>query len=85
MELYTRAKEILAEIRRIEERSDVFSWFGNGPAGLFSAWPNGLPRGTNEPEAALMQREDVNEAIDRLEELYTELDKIGKEAQYGAA
>lgn len=80
--LKLRTNSILAEIRKIEE---FLSWFENGPAGIFSAWPDGSTRRTNEPEAALMQREDLNEKIDRLEELYTELDQIGKEARYGAA
>ena len=33
----------------------------------------GMPRGTNDPEAAFLQREDTNEVLDKIEAKCTEL------------
>ena len=65
---------LIAEIREIED--DGFEELDGGPQGIASAWPTGMPFGTNDRLAALLQRTDVNEAIDRLEALGVELELL---------
>jgi DNA-directed RNA polymerase specialized sigma subunit len=36
----------------------------------------GMPRGTNNPEAALLQREDTDEVIEKIEAKYAELKEM---------
>ena len=65
------AKQLVHEIRKLEE---LLGMVTDGPSGLFSAWPSGMPSGTNVRDAAMLQRTDVNEAMDRLDALYEKLD-----------
>ena len=67
---------LVNRIKEAEGSSGLLARFGCGPSGLFSMWPNGMPKGTNDPEFALLQREDVNYAIDQLDQLYEELDQL---------
>lgn len=69
-----RRLKLIAEIRAIEEKSS--DELDGGPLGIVSGWPTGMPYGTNDRLAALLQRMDVNEAIDRLEELGAELELL---------
>lgn len=71
----SKFNSLITEIRKEEARSEIFSWFGNGPQGIQNAWPDGMPYRTNEPEAALLQREDLNELLDKIERLYIQLDQ----------
>jgi hypothetical protein len=77
--IFTEYAQILMEIRKAEAEAEQFGWFGNGPQGIGSGWPDGMPYRTNEPEAALLQREDLNEILDRIEKLYSELNRITEE------
>lgn len=73
-ELIRKARRIVDEIKKIEDENGVLGKVAEGPAGIFSVWPTGMPRGTNEWEAAIFQRSDVNNALDSLERLNKELD-----------
>lgn len=68
----TRKQEILANYREITitlERLDMevekLSQFGflGGPRPVRSPQITGMPRGTNDPEAAMIQRNDIEEEI----------------------
>lgn len=72
----SKVEMILAEIKAIQEEYEYLEVLEEGPCGVFSAWPTGMPRGTNDMIAALLQREDVNEKIDILEDYYKKLEKL---------
>lgn len=75
-----RCALLVQEIKEMEE-SKVLNLVKCCPEGMFSGWPSGMPRGTNRPEMAVLQRCDVNDAIDQLdarcEELLDLLDELG--------
>lgn len=71
-----RCRQLIEAIRQIENEHGYLQRLEAGPAEIFSAWPTGMPRGTNDPIMALLQRVDVNEAIDRIEAYCRELDEI---------
>lgn len=73
--IFTEYAQILMEIRKAEAEAEQFGWFGNGPQGIGNGWPDGMPYRTNEPEAALLQREDLNEILDRIECLHRILER----------
>ena len=39
-----------------------------GPNSSLTYWPTGAPKGTNEPEAAVIQQEDADEMIRKIED-----------------
>ena len=71
-----RCMELIEEIRKTDAAA-LLAGIGRGPAGIFSGWPSGMPRCRTDPETALLQREDVNEALDRLEELMALMETLG--------
>ena len=71
-----QCRQLVEEIKKMEEKIKGLDKLEEGPAGIFSAWPTGMPRGTNNPIMALLQRMDVNKAIDRIEEYCQKLDEI---------
>ena len=74
-ELMMRRDLLIWEIQKMSQ-GDLLKNIAKGPDGIISRWPTGMPRGTNHPEAALLQRKDVDDAIDRLEEMCRELSVI---------
>ena len=69
-------RSIIAKIREIERENPGLERLEEGPVGIFSGWPTGMPRGSNNPIMALLQRMDVDEAIEKIEEYCAELDRL---------
>ena len=68
----------MTKCEEIESLYSLLSDIARGPQGLFSAWPSGMPRMTGDYEIALLQRDDINDAIDRLEELLNDINSDRK-------
>lgn len=64
---------IVIEIDTLEKQCRFFDNFIGGPKPIRSVQLTGMPRGTNDPEAAILQRNDTNEFIDKIESKYAEL------------
>ena len=64
---------LVIEIDTLERQSRFLTQFIGGPRPVRSPQLTGMPRGTNEPEAAIMQREDTDEVLDKIEERCREL------------
>lgn len=71
--LMNRYESLIGEIWEMGRSGGLLNRIARGPKGIFSGWPSGMPRITGDPEIALLQREDVNDEIDRLDELCEEL------------
>ena len=76
----TRQQEILMdyrlivmEIETLERQSKFLNKYIGGPKPVRSPQLTGMPRGTNEPEAAMMQQVEEDDPLFRLEELSEEL------------
>ena len=76
----TRQQEILMdyrlivmEIETLERQSKFINKYIGGPKPVRSPQLTGMPRGTNEPEAAMMQQVEEDDPLFRLEELSEEL------------
>ena len=72
-ELLENYRDIVIEIETLERQSRFLNQFIGGPRPIHSVQLTGMPRGTNDPEAALLQREDTSETIDRIEMKCAEL------------
>lgn len=67
-ELLENYRDIVIEIETLERQSKFLNQFIGGPRPLRGAQLTGMPRGTNDPEAALLQRSDTDEVINKIEE-----------------
>ena len=72
-ELLENYRDIVIEIETLERQSKFLNQFIGGPRSVRSVQLTGMPRGTNEPEAALLQRNDTDEVLDKIEEKSREL------------
>lgn len=72
-ELLENYREIVIEIDTLERQSKFLNQFIGGPRPVHGVQLTGMPRGTNEPEAALLQREDTDDVLDKIEERCREL------------
>ena len=72
-ELLENYRDIVIEIETLERQSKSLNQFIGGPRPVRSVQLTGMPRGTNEPEAALLQRNDTDEVLDKIEEKSREL------------
>lgn len=72
-ELLENYREIVIEIETLERQSRFLNQFIGGPKPVHSPQLTGMPRGTNDPEAALLQRNDTDEVIDKIEAKCEEL------------
>ena len=72
-ELLENYRDIVIEIETLERQSKFLNQFIGGPRPVYAIQLTGMPRGTNEPEAALMQREDTDEVLDKIEAKCAEL------------
>ena len=72
-ELLENYRDIVIEIETLERQSRFLNQFIGGPRPIHSVQLTGMPRGTNDPEAALLQREDACETIDKIEMKCAEL------------
>lgn len=63
-ELLENYREIVIDIEGMEKRIEFLSRYTGGPRPVRSPQITGMPRGTNNPEAAMLQREDTD--VDRI-------------------
>lgn len=63
-ELLENYREIVIDIEGMEKRIAFLSKYIGGPSPVRSPQLTGMPKGTNDPEAAMLQREDMD--IDRI-------------------
>lgn len=72
-EILTDYRLIVMEIETLERQSKFLNKYIGGPKPVRSPQLTGMPRGTNEPEAAMMQQVEEDDPLFRLEELSEEL------------
>ena len=72
-ELLENYRDIVIEIETLERQSKFLNQFIGGPRPVHGIQLTGMPRGTNEPEAALLQRTDTDEVLDKIEAKCAEL------------
>lgn len=72
-ELLENYRMLVIEIDTLERQSKFLNRFIGGPRPLHGMQLTGMPRGTNDPEAALLQREDTDDVLDKIEERCREL------------
>ena len=72
-EILTDYRLIVMEIETLERQSKFINKYIGGPRPVRSPQLTGMPRGTNEPEAAMMQQVEEDDPLFRLEELSEEL------------
>jgi len=66
-ELLENYRDIVIEIETLERQSRFLNQFIGGPRPIRAVQLTGMPRGTNDPEAAMLQRQDADEELDRIE------------------
>ena len=76
----TRAQEILTdyrlivmEIETLERQSKFLNRYIGGPRPVRSPQLTGMPRGTNDPEAAMLQQIEEDDPISHIEQLSADL------------
>ena len=72
-ELLENYRYIVLQIETLERQSRFLNQFVGGPRPVHAVQLTGMPRGTNEPEAALLQRTDTDEVLDKIEAKCAEL------------
>ena len=75
-ELLENYRSLVREIDLLEKQSAFLNQYVGGPRSVRSIVLTGMPRGTNEPEAAMMQRADYEDAIYELERKSEELREL---------
>ena len=71
--LLVNYRDIVIEIETLERQSKFLNQFIGGPRPVHGVQLTGMPRGTNDPEAAILQREDDAEVINKIEAKCAEL------------
>ena len=74
-EILVNYREITITLERLDLEIERLSRTGfiGGPRELRSPQITGLPRGTNDPEAAILQRADTDEVLEKIEMKCAEL------------
>lgn len=72
-ELLENYRDIVIEIETLERQSKFLTQFIGGPRPVHAVQLTGMPRGTNDPEAAMIQRADTDEVLDKIESKCAEL------------
>ena len=72
-ELLENYRDIVIEIETLERQSKFLNQFIGGPRPVHAVQLTGMPRGTNDPEAALLQQNDTDEVLDKIEAKCAEL------------
>ena len=72
-ELLGNYRMLVIEIDTLERQSKFLNQFIGGPRPLHGVQLTGMPRGTNDPESAILQREDTDDVLDKIEERCREL------------
>lgn len=78
-ELLENYRDIVIEIETLERQSKFLNQFIGGPRPLRAVQLTGMPRGTNDPEAAMLQRVDTDEVLDQIEAKCKELSGMVRE------
>ena len=72
-ELLENYRDIVIEIETLERQSKFLNQFIGGPRPIHAVQLTGMPRGTNDPEAAVLQRMDTDDVLDKIEAKCQEL------------
>lgn len=72
-QLLENYRDIVIEIETLERQSKFLNQFIGGPRPVHAVQLTGMPRGTNDQEAALLQRADTDEVLDKIESKCAEL------------
>lgn len=72
-EILTEYRLIVMEIETLERQSKFLNKYIGGPKPVRSPQLTGMPRGTNDPEAAMLQQVEEDDPLYRIEELSQEL------------
>ena len=75
-ELLENYRSLVREIDLLEKQSAFLNQYIGGPRPVRSVHLTGMPRGTNNPEAAMIQRADCDDAIVALEKKCEELREL---------
>ena len=75
-EVLENYRMLVIEINTLEKQSGFLNQFIGGPRPVRSVRLTGMPRGTNDPEAAILQRADYDDAIFIIERKSKELREI---------
>ena len=75
-EILTDYRLIVMEIETLERQSKFLNKYIGGPRPVRSPQLTGMPRGTNEPEAAMMQTVEDDDPIYQIEKLSRELQEM---------
>ena len=75
-ELLEGYRLLVIEIETLERQSKFLNQFIGGPRPVHAIKLTGMPRGTNDPEAAMLQRADTDEVLDKLEKKCAELREL---------
>ena len=78
-ELLENYRDIVIEIETLERQSRFLNQFIGGPRPVHAVQLTGMPRGTNDPEAAMLQRNDTDEVLDQIEAKCRELSGMVRE------
>ena len=74
-ELLENYRDIVIEIETLERQSKFLNQFIGGPRPVHAVQLTGMPRGTNDPEAAILQQQDTDSELlmkirQRMDETY---------------
>ena len=72
-EILTDYRLIMMEIETLERQSKFLNKYIGGPRPVRSPQLTGMPRGTNEPEAAMLQQVEEDDPIYHIEQLSADL------------
>ena len=72
-EILTDYRLIVMEIETLERQSKFLNKYIGGPKPLRAVQLTGMPHGTNDPEAAMLQQVEEDDPLYRIEELSGEL------------
>lgn len=72
-EILTDYRLIVMEIETLERQSKFLNRYIGGPRPVRSPQLTGMPRGTNDPEAAMLQQVEADDPLFRIEDLSREL------------
>ena len=75
-ELLENYRLLVIEIETLDKQSRFLNQFIGGPKPVRSVQLTGMPRGTNDPEAAILQRQDCDDAIFTIEKKCAELREL---------
>ena len=76
-ELLENYRNLVIDINMMEQRLSFLNKYIGGPRPVRSVQLTGMPRGTNEPEAALMQQVDTDsDILDKIEQRMCETRRL---------